>query len=282
MLAAALSLRPQRHQLSPPSSNTTSSPCVWTKFFDHDWPVEQALGGGTPQRIGWWRFDFDDERWEWSPEVEQIHGKLPAWNRKSTTELVLSHKHPEDYAHVVATLEGIRQTHKAFSTRHRIVTVQGDTREVVVIGERLHVNSGEIVGTQGFYIDVTPSRQARAAMVEEAVAEFADHRSAIEQVKNILMFVYRIDEEAAFELLRWRTRETNIKLRVLAPTTARRRRRHATTTPRLGRSSTTFCSSHQRVRAKMPAANEHFLAAAPSMFLTPRGFFTSDGDRTSA
>jgi hypothetical protein len=44
-------------------------------------------------------------------------------------------------------------------TRHRIITVQGDTRDVVVIGERLYDNSGEVVGTQGFYIDVTPTAQ---------------------------------------------------------------------------------------------------------------------------
>ena len=30
-------------------------------------PVEHALAGGDPQRIGWFRFYFADERWEWSP-----------------------------------------------------------------------------------------------------------------------------------------------------------------------------------------------------------------------
>jgi hypothetical protein len=29
----------------------------------------------------------------------------------------------------------------------------------------------------------------------------------------VLMYVYRIDAEAAFELLRWRSQESNIKLR---------------------------------------------------------------------
>jgi hypothetical protein len=72
-------------------------------------------------------------------------------------ELVLSHKHPDDHARVVATLDDIRRTHKPFSTRHRIITIQGDTRDVVVIGERLHDDSGEVIGTQGFYIDATPT-----------------------------------------------------------------------------------------------------------------------------
>jgi hypothetical protein len=44
---------------------------------DGDSPVEQALTGGTIQAVGWYRFYFADERWEWSPEVEQIHGYQP-------------------------------------------------------------------------------------------------------------------------------------------------------------------------------------------------------------
>jgi hypothetical protein len=39
-----------------------------------DGSVEQALTGGALQRVGWYRFYFADERWEWSTEVEQIHG----------------------------------------------------------------------------------------------------------------------------------------------------------------------------------------------------------------
>src|ERR1700722_14217140 len=142
--------------------------------------LEDAFAGGTPQRVGWYRFYFADERWEWLPEVEQIHGYEPG-TASPTTTLVLSHKHPDDYERVAATLEEIRRTHKPFSTRHRIITVQGDTRDVVVIGERLHDDSGEVIGTQGFYIDATPTAQARESNITAALAELADHRAAIEQ-----------------------------------------------------------------------------------------------------
>jgi PAS domain S-box-containing protein len=178
-------------------------------------PVEQALGGGTPQRVGRYRFFFDDERWEWSPEVEQIHGYSPG-TANPTTALVLSHKHPEDYEQVVATLSEIRQNHRPFSTRHRIITVQGATRDVIVIGERFRDGSGEVVGTQGFYIDVTPNTEARQVSISEAVAEIAESRAAIEQVKGVLMFVYRVDADTAFGLLRWRSQDTNVRLRALA------------------------------------------------------------------
>ena len=182
---------------------------------DEDSSVEQALTGGALQRVGWYRFYFADERWEWSTEVEQIHGYQPG-TVTPTTELVLSHKHPDDYPHIAATLDDIRRTHKPFSTRHRIITVQGDVRDVVVIGERFHDNTGEIVGTQGFYLDVTPSAKQRQESITEALAEIADHRAAIEQAKGVLMYIYGIGPDAAFDILKWRSQGANIKLRALA------------------------------------------------------------------
>ncbi len=183
--------------------------------MSQDTAVEQALAGGAPAHFGWYRFYFSDERWEWSPEVARIHGYEPG-AVTPTTRLVLSHKHPDDYDQIAATLEDIRRTHRPFSTRHRIITVGGATREVVVIGERMHDNAGRVVGTQGFYIDVTPPDGLQAAIITEAVAEIAEHRAAIEQAKGVLMLVYRIEADAAFDLLKWRSQETNVKLRVLA------------------------------------------------------------------
>ena len=82
---------------------------------------------------------------------------------------------------------------------------------MVVIGERLHDDSGEVIGTQGFYIDATPTAQARESNITAALAELADHRAAIEQAKGVLMYVYRIDAEAAFEVLRWRSQDGNVR-----------------------------------------------------------------------
>ena len=153
---------------------------------------------GSVQSLGWFRYFFDDDRWEWSPEVQAMHGYEPG-TVVPTTDLVLSHKHPDDYPHVAATLDDIRRTHKPFSTRHRIITVQGEVRDVVVIGERFHDNMGEIVGTQGFYLDVTPTATQRQESISEALVEIADHRAAIEQAKGVLMYVYGIGPDAAFD-----------------------------------------------------------------------------------
>ncbi|HEX2212672.1 MAG TPA: PAS and ANTAR domain-containing protein [Mycobacterium sp.] len=184
--------------------------------FDGQTPVEQALAGGDPQRVGWFRFYFADERWEWSPQVERMHG-YEAGSVQPTTALVLSHKHPDDYKQVAATLEEIRRTSGAFSTRHRIIDTRGDIHHVVVVGDQLYDEGGTVVGTHGFYVDVTPSTVERQQdLLSAAVAEIAEARGVIEQAKGMLMVIYRISADSAFELLKWRSQETNTKLRVLA------------------------------------------------------------------
>src|SRR5437879_3065249 len=179
-------------------------------------PVERALAGGEPQRVGWFRFYFADERWEWSPQVERMHGYEPGTARP-TTELVLSHKHPDDYGQVAATLDEIRRTAGVFSTRHRIVDTRGDVHHVVVVGDQIFDDAGEVIGTHGFYVDVTSViQEVHHENVSQAVAEIAETRSGIEQAKGMLMLIYRINADSAFELLKWRSQETNTKLRVLA------------------------------------------------------------------
>jgi fructose-specific component phosphotransferase system IIB-like protein len=179
-------------------------------------PVEHALAGGEPQRVGWFRFYFADERWEWSPQVERMHGYEPG-TVQPTTDVVLSHKHPDDYGQVAATIDEIRRTSGAFSTRHRIVDTHGEVHHVVVVGDQLFGADGTVIGTHGFYVDVSPSiQEVHDEIVSEAVAEIAETRGGIEQAKGMLMLLYRISADSAFELLKWRSQETNTKLRVLA------------------------------------------------------------------
>jgi ANTAR domain-containing protein/PAS domain-containing protein len=176
----------------------------------------QALITGAPQRVGRFAFYFEDQRWEWSEQVAQIHGYGPA-PMTPTTEVVLSHKHPDDVGQVAATIDDVLSTHKAFSTRHRIIDTFGSVHHVVVVGDRLYDNDGEVIGTYGFYVDVSPlSEQLQQDAVTAKVAEFAENRAGIEQAKGMLMLVYDIDEDAAFNLLKSLSQETNTKLRPLA------------------------------------------------------------------
>ena len=72
------------------------------------------------------------------------------------------------------------------------------------------------MATHGFYVDVTPSERERQDQVAAAVTVIAEARAGIEQAKGMLMLIYGMDEPAAFELLKWRSQETNVKLRLLA------------------------------------------------------------------
>jgi hypothetical protein len=113
------------------------------------------------------------------------------------------------------SLDEIRRTHEPFSTRHLIIDVQGRTREVVVVAGHLRNDAGEAIGTESFYVDVTRPTDEHQTTITEAVAEIAKHRSTIEQAKGVPMVVYGIDADAAFEILKWRSQESNIKLRLL-------------------------------------------------------------------
>jgi PAS domain S-box-containing protein len=175
----------------------------------------QASAAAGPQRVGWFRYFFDDDRWEWSPQVHKMHG-YRVGEISPTTELILTHKHPDDYRQVAETLDLIRQTRQAFSSRHRICDVAGRVHHVVVVGDELRDERGEIVGTHGFYIDVTPNETARQSQITAEVTRITELRAGIEQAKGMLMMIYEIDEDAAFDLLKWRSQEANIKLRRMA------------------------------------------------------------------
>jgi hypothetical protein len=171
---------------------------------------------GSPQRVGWFRFYFDDERWEWSDEVQRMHGYEPG-TVSPTTELVLAHKHPDDRHEVAKTIDAMLQSRSAFSTRHRIVDTRDVVHQVVVVGDQLTDDDDVVIGTHGYYVDITPtSDNAREEMITARVAEITEHRAVIEQAKGMLMLVYGLDEDAAFDLLRWRSQSTNVKLRLLA------------------------------------------------------------------
>lgn len=179
--------------------------------------LERALAGGSPQNVGWFRYHFADGRWNWSDQVHHMHGYQPG-TVTPTTELVLAHKHPDDYVLVAATLDDIRRTRRTFSTRHRIIDTNKRIHDVVVIADRMFDDTGDIIGTQGFYVDVTTSRldDSTREMAAATAAAMVEHRASIERAKGMLMLVYRVDAVAAFELLKWRAAEAGVKLRTFA------------------------------------------------------------------
>ncbi|MBO0853061.1 MAG: ANTAR domain-containing protein [Nocardia sp.] len=177
--------------------------------------VEQVVGGGQPQSIGVFRFWFADQRWEWSDEVAAMHG-YPPGRVHPTTELLLAHKHPDDREAVACIIDRVIEHAEPFSSRHRIIDTAGEIHHVIVVGDQL-VEDSQVVGTTGYYIDVTGAvAETRQEALGDALSELYRSRAVIEQAKGALMLVYGIGAEQAFGLLTWRSQETNVKVRELA------------------------------------------------------------------
>lgn len=51
---------------------------------------------------------------------------------------------------------------------------------------------------------------------DDALYEFSTNRASIEQAKGMLMFVYGIDADEAFAVLREQSQQHNVKLRLIA------------------------------------------------------------------
>ncbi len=173
--------------------------------------VDLVLGLGSPQKVGRFRFFLDGERWEWSDAVALMHGYEPG-TVQPTTELLLLHKHPDDRERVAAVLEEVYNG-RPFSSRHRIVDVGGHTHTVIVVGDRMLDANGAVLGTSGFYVDVTDSLSSDISTV---LSQVAASRAQIEQAKGVLMATYGISDRRAFDILVWRSQESNLKVRDLA------------------------------------------------------------------
>ncbi|WP_280402769.1 PAS and ANTAR domain-containing protein [Nocardia carnea] len=176
--------------------------------------VERVVGAGDPLEVGRFRYHFASRSWEWSPEVARLHGHPP--DVRPTTELLLSHKHPDDRDRLEAMISSVEDG-GPFSSRHRIIDTAGRVREVLVVSEPMFDDNGEPIGTEGFYIDLSSTAaEFRREALDDALPQVLDARVVIEQAKGALMLAYGINAEQAFHVLRWRSQETNIKLRRIA------------------------------------------------------------------
>ncbi|ORW48556.1 transcription antitermination regulator [Mycobacterium parmense] len=166
--------------------------------------------------IGAFRFWFVGQRWEWSDEVARMHGYEPG-SVEPTTKLLLSHKHPDDRAHVQELLDRALHAEESFSSRHRLIDTAGRVHDAIVVADRMHDETGAVVGTAGYYIDLTSTFDAaRQEVLDAALPDLFENRAAIEQAKGVLMYVYRVSAEQAFGVLQWRSQVTNVKVRSLA------------------------------------------------------------------
>ena len=179
---------------------------------DHCVPQEYP----TWPRVGSFSYFSAEDRWHWSEAVSVMHG-YPAEPMQPSTETVLGHNHPDDTYSVGQLVEQLREQGTPFSSRHRIVDANGRTRLVVVVGDRCYGRDGDVVGTTGFYVDITEEFDADLQRTLDGIVDgLARSRAVINQAIGMLMLIYGISGERAFDVLAWRSSETNVKLRDIA------------------------------------------------------------------
>ncbi|GAB2655998.1 PAS and ANTAR domain-containing protein [Prescottella soli] len=167
------------------------------------------------ERVGSFCYYLDGDRWEWSDAVARMHGYEPG-QIVPTTAQVLAHKHPDDRESSADLMRRVLQDGEPFSSRHRIIDTTGKIHYLVAVGQRTTAD-GRVVGMSGFYIDVTDSiRSDVDRTITENISAFIESRTVIEQAKGALMVIYGISADHAFDVLTWKSQQSNVKLRVVA------------------------------------------------------------------
>lgn len=170
-----------------------------------------AILARVPQPVGTFAFWFQDRRWEWSNAAADMYG-YPPEVREPTTELLMRHLHHDDRPRAGGCANQILRG-EPFSSRHRVVDTAGRRHVVVVAGAGVFDDNGVVIGVRGFCVDVTLAVESD---IDAMVAGWAESRAQIEQAKGVLMAAYGVDAQRAFEVLVWRSKSQNIKLRELA------------------------------------------------------------------
>ena len=164
------------------------------------------------------RFSYDvlTGKWDWDDDVYRIHGYEPG-SVEPTTELVLESKHPDDRARVKALLDRISSAGGPFSMSYRIIGGDDVERRVVLVGDAEMCPPDDVTTIDGYYIDLTEDfAEESEEYAQAAVEASAESRAVIEQAKGALMLAYGLDSDQAFAMLRWWSRNRNVKVRDLA------------------------------------------------------------------
>lgn len=168
----------------------------------------------TAAQVGQYQFPAGGDRWRWSDDMFAIHGMGPG-DVVPTRDLFLRHVHPQHRDRVAAALEACEQQGATLGEHYTLVDLAGQERTVTISGARERRADHDVVS--GFLVDVSASQQETvASAVNTQLHQALESHAVIDQAKGVLMLVYGIDGDAAFELLRWSSQQRNVRLLALA------------------------------------------------------------------
>lgn len=165
-------------------------------------------------QVGQYEFSAGDDRWRWSDGMFEIHG-MDAGEVVPTRDLFLRHVRLDHRDRVADALRACEQDGAPLGEHYVLVDLGGHERTVTLSGARDDRPDGPVVS--GFLVDVSASqRETVADAVNVQLNQALESHAVIDQAKGVLMLVYGIDGDAAFELLRWSSQQRNVRLLALA------------------------------------------------------------------
>lgn len=188
---------------------------VWVSV-SHESSVWRGSVECDSDRAGWFSYDVQEDAWTWSDAMYRIHGFEPG-QVVPTTDLLMSHKHPDDVAEVQQCLERAMREAERVACLHRVVDAGRRIHSVVAVVDVDTDGDGRTRRLHGYLVDITQAmRDAHRRDVDDAVAGATAHRRVIDQAKGILMLAYGLDADEAFRRLASVSQNNNVKVNELA------------------------------------------------------------------
>jgi len=173
-------------------------------------------GSQAPRPVGHFTYVVAQDLWSWGDGLYAMHGYSPR-EVPATTEVLLSHKHPDDRARAFEVLEQAAQDGKAFSCYHRIIDRDLEVRSVLSVGHGVKDADGRVERVEGFFVDLTQVRHDETqADVTTALERIATNRETIDLAKGMVMLALGCDADTAFQVLRRYSQDANTKLHDVA------------------------------------------------------------------
>lgn len=108
---------------------------------------------GVPADRGRFRWHVRLGTTFWSPSVYRLHGYLPG-SVVPSAAVALGHKHPDDLLECVDVLHAAMLTNRVIVHEHRIVTTEGEVRQVLMVARPVVDDRGSAEQLCGFLLPV--------------------------------------------------------------------------------------------------------------------------------
>ncbi|WP_017934275.1 ANTAR domain-containing protein [Nocardioides sp. Iso805N] len=163
--------------------------------------------------VGRFEYSSISGRWRWDDAAALLHG-LAARPPSLSNDELMGIVHEEDRERVAVALDGLPVG--GFRLSYRVPTSEVAPRSLLLVAPEVSRHEAGFQA-EGLVVDLSADlREAGETAGRAAVEAVMEGRGAIEQAKGVLMLAYSLTEDQAFELLRWWSRNHNVRVRLLA------------------------------------------------------------------